>query len=168
MTYAIIIAGEVSEYPVDLRERLPNTSMRENWPGGEIEGITYAQVEPAPQPNHDPATQNLVEGTPALVAGVWTQQWTITDASPAEIAERLEARRAAMSCTPRQARLALAFAGMLQAVEAWVAEQGEATRIEWEYASEIRRTVGLVTSAATELGMTEEQIDDLFAYAVNL
>jgi len=76
--------------------------------------------------------------------------------------------RAGMSCTPRQARLALAYAGLLDTVDAWVAAQGAATKIEWEYASEVRRTVGLVTSAATELGMTEDQIDGLFEYAVTL
>ena len=71
-------------------------------------------------------------------------------------------------CTPRQARLALAHAGLLDSVEAWVADQGPATKIEWEYASEIRRTIGLVTSAASYLGMDEDQIDKLFAYAVTL
>ena len=168
MTYAVINAGAITEYPADLRARLPNTSFPENWPGGEIEGVEYVRVEPAPQPSHDPAAQNLTEATPALVEGVWTQQWGITDASPTEIAERLAARREAMTCTPRQARLALAYAGLLDSVEAWVAGQGAATRIEWEYASEVRRTVGLVTSAASELGMTEDQIDGLFEYAVTL
>lgn len=168
MTYAILNSGTITEYPAVLRAHLPNTSFPENWPGGEIEGSTYVQVQPAPPPAYDSATQNLTEATPVLVSGVWTQQWTVTDASAAEIAERLVARREAMTCTPRQARLALAFAGLLSAVEAWVAAQGDAAQIEWEYASEIRRTVGLVTSAATGLGMTEEQIDDLFDYAVTL
>lgn len=165
MPYAILIAGAVAEYPVDLRVRLPNTSFPENWPGGEIDGVEYALIHPSPQPSHDPAAQNLTEATPALVEGVWTQQWGITDASPTEIAERLAARREAMTCTPRQARLALAYAGLLDSVEAWVAGQGAATRIEWEYASEIRRTVGLVTSAASTMGLTDEQIDALFEHA---
>lgn len=166
--YAIVSNGAITEYPADLRASLPNTSFPENWPGGEIDGVEYAAVQPSPQPDYDPATQSLAEGTPALVGVVWTQQWTVTAASPTAIAERLQARREAMTCTSRQARLALAFAGLLPAVEAWVEEQGETTKIEWEYASEIRRTVGLVTSAATGLGMTEEQIDDLFDYAVTL
>ena len=166
--YAIVSNGAITEYPADLRASLPNTSFPENWPGGEIDGVEYAAVQPSPQPDYDPATQSLAEGTPALVGGVWTQQWGITDASPTEIAERLAARREAMTCTPRQARLALAYAGLLDSVEAWVAGQGAATRIEWEYASEVRRTVGLVTSAASELGMTEDQIDGLFEYAVTL
>ena len=163
--YASITDGVVAEYPIDLRMRLPNTSMRENWPGGEINGVEYALIHPSPQPNHDPTTQNLTEAIPALVEGVWTQQWAVTAASAEEIAERLAARREAMTCTPRQARLALAYADLLTAVEAWVAEQGDATKIEWEYASEIRRTVGLVTSAASTMGLTDEQIDALFEHA---
>ena len=165
MSYAIITAESVAEYPVDLRARLPNTSMRENWPGGELEGIEYVLVQPTPRPDYDPAAQNLTEATPALVSGAWVQRWTVTPASAAEIAERLEDRRAGMSCTPRQARLALAGAGLLPAVEAWVAAQGAAAQIEWEYASEIRRTVGLVTSAASTMGLTDEQIDALFEHA---
>lgn len=165
MTYAILNSGTITEYPAVLRAHLPNTSFPENWPGGEINGVEYALIHPSPQPSHDPATQNLVEGTPALVEGVWTQQWAVTSASPTEIAERLAARREAMTCTPRQARLALAYAGLLDSVEAWVAGQGAATRIEWEYASEIRRTVGLVTSAASTMGLTDEQIDALFEHA---
>ena len=168
MSYAIIHVGAVSEYPVDLRVRLPNTSMRENWPGGEIEGIEYVRVEPTPRPDYNPATQNLTEATPALVGGIWTQQWAVTDASTEEVAERLAAKRSTMTCTPRQARLALAYAGLLEATEAWVAAQGAATKIEWEYASEIRRTVGLVASAASTMGLTEDQIDGLFEYAVTL
>ena len=142
--------------------------MRESWPGGEIEGIEYVVVEPSAQPEHDPTTQNLTEGTPCLVSDVWTQQWVLTAASPAEIAERLEARRAVMICTPRQARLALAQAGLLPAVEAWVATQSPETKIEWEFASEIRRTQGLVVSAAGALGLTHAQIDALFDHAGSL
>ena len=111
MPYAILTAGTITEYPVDLSARLPNTSFPENWVGGEIDGTTYVRVEPSPQPDYNPATQNLIEGLPALVEGVWTQQWAITDASAGEIAERLQARREAQAVPAWQARVVLA--GML-------------------------------------------------------
>ena len=170
MLYAILTDGVITEYPVDLSIHLPNTSFPENWlwAAGEIEGVEYIVIQPTPRPDYNPATQNLAEDAPALLDGAWTQQWAITDASVEEVAERLAAKRSTMTCTPRQARLALAYAGLLEAVEAWVAAQGAATQIEWEYASEIRRADGLVTTAGTTLGMTEGQIDDLFAYAVGL
>ena len=108
MTYAILTSGAVSEYPADLRARLPNTSFPENWPGGEIDGVEYAAVQPSPQPDYDPATQNLVEGTPILESGAWVQQWVVTDATAAESAERLDARREAQAVPAWQARYILA------------------------------------------------------------
>ena len=70
--------------------------------------------------------------------------------------------------TPRQARLALLDAGLLDAVEAYVATQPRAVQLEWEYASEIRRDNALLSTAATALGMTSEQLQALFTQAATL
>lgn len=92
-----------------------------------------------------------------------------TEAQIAEYeAQQLAARRAAMQCTPRQARLALAQAGLLTAVEAWIATAPEATQIEWQYANEIRRDWPPIAAAATALGLNEAQLDDLFSLAATL
>lgn len=71
----------------------------------------------------------------------------------------------------RQARLALLGAGLLGNVDAAIASlpspQREAARIEWEYATEIRRdspTMGLIGAA---LSLTSEQIDALFVDAAS-
>ena len=168
MLYATILNAAIAEYPVNIFERLPDTSFPADWPGGEIEGVEYAAVRPTPPPDYNYAAQNLVEGTPVPVEGVWTQRWSVIDATPEEIAERLAARREAMRCDARQARLALYQFGQLAAVEAWVAAQGESAKIEWEYANEILRTNGLISTGATALGMTEEQIDLIFECAVML
>lgn len=71
-------------------------------------------------------------------------------------------------CTPRQARLALAQANLLTAVEAWIETAPESVRIEWEYANEIRRDWPPIADAATALGLTEAQLDELFALAKTL
>ena len=71
-------------------------------------------------------------------------------------------------CTPRQARLALAQADLLTAVEAWMETAPASVRIEWEYANEIRRDWPPIADAATALGLTEAQLDDLFALAATL
>ena len=42
------------------------------------------------RPEADPITQNIVELTPELVGEQWTQVWSVTDATPEEIAERTE------------------------------------------------------------------------------
>lgn len=70
------------------------------------------------------------------------------------------------SCTPRQARLALLAAGLLDQAEAAVTTAGGATKISWDYASVFNRTDALVTAIGGSLNLTSDQIDVLFKYAV--
>lgn len=73
------------------------------------------------------------------------------------------------SITMRQARLALLAADLLADVEAIMAQPGrEAARIEWEYATEMRRDHELITSLASELGLSADDIDALFIVASNI
>jgi hypothetical protein len=69
----------------------------------------------------------------------------------------------------RQARLALLGAGLLSTVrqflEALPGDEGEAARIEWEYAGSVTRSSALINSIGGQLGLTETQIDDLFRTA---
>lgn len=67
--------------------------------------------------------------------------------------------------TPRQARLALHSAGLLDQVQAAVDAAGGATKISWEYSTIIERNSPLITSIGGSLGLTPEQIDVLFKYA---
>lgn len=67
--------------------------------------------------------------------------------------------------TPRQARLALQAAGLLSAVTAWIAQADAATQIEWEFANEIRRDWPPIAACATALGLTDTDLDALFAAA---
>lgn len=72
----------------------------------------------------------------------------------------------------RQARLALLSAGLLSkvsdAVQALPDAVGDASRIEWEYAGTIQRKHPLVTTLGASLGLTTEQIDNLFIMAATL
>jgi hypothetical protein len=75
--------------------------------------------------------------------------------------------------TARQARLALLSAGLLDNVDAALAtisdpQARRAAEIEWEYAIEIRRDSPLVAALSPLLGLTEEQVDDLFRVAEGL
>lgn len=72
------------------------------------------------------------------------------------------------SVTPRQARLALLDAGLLDAVNTAVAAAGAQAQIDWDYALEIRRDNALIASMAAGLGLTSEQIDNLFRAAAAL
>jgi hypothetical protein len=63
----------------------------------------------------------------------------------------------------RQARLALLNAGLLTTVESAIANgTDEAMKIEWEYATEVRRDWESLITMATSLGMSELDLDNLF------
>ena len=77
-----------------------------------------------------------------------------------------------VSVTMRQARLALLQQELLTQVNDAVASmpgaQGEAVRIEWEFSSTVERNRPLVQAVAASLGLTSQQLDDLFAIAATL
>jgi hypothetical protein len=71
--------------------------------------------------------------------------------------------------SPLQARKALRAAGVLDAVDAWLATQPPGIRDAWEYAIEVRRDdQDVVVPAAAALGLTSAQIDALFLAAAAL
>ena len=76
------------------------------------------------------------------------------------------------SVTMRQARLALLGAGLLASVDAAIdslpSPQKEAARIEWEYATEVQRSSGLVPMMAAALGLDDAALDALFIEAAAL
>jgi len=76
------------------------------------------------------------------------------------------------SVSMRQARLAMLSAGILDAVESMIAamegDAGKAARIDWEFAKDVRRDWPLVAELGAQLGMTEDQIDELFIAAAEI
>ena len=76
------------------------------------------------------------------------------------------------SVTMRQARLALAGAGLIPAVEAALAAlpepQKTAAAIEWNYSNEVWRDKPFVQTFGALLGLTSAQLDDLFRAAAVL
>lgn len=110
----------------------------------------------APPPEFDPVTAGCF----------WRgDHWEIEDAKPpvAPVPEVV---------TMRQARLALLGAGLLHQVNGAIAampgDEGEAARIEWEYAQEVRRDSPLVAALSAAFGWTGAQLDDLFTEGAKL
>ena len=64
--------------------------------------------------------------------------------------------------TIRQAKLVLLDAGLLDDVDAAVAQADKATQIEWEYATEVRRDWPTLLVMQAALGLTDDQVDQLF------
>lgn len=76
------------------------------------------------------------------------------------------------SVSMRSARLALLQSGKLTLVNSTIAGmpgvEGDAARIEWEYALEVRRDSVLVLSLVPLLTMTDLEVDNLFILAASL
>lgn len=74
--------------------------------------------------------------------------------------------------TMRQARLALLQQGLLStvsaAIDSMTGDTGEAARIEWEYAATVERVSPLILSLGSALGLSDEQLDELFVLAASL
>jgi hypothetical protein len=72
-----------------------------------------------------------------------------------------------MSVGPLQLRRALREVGMYAAVVAYVETAPEEVQEAWEYATEYRRDDPLFPVVQTALGLTDEQVDALFALAAS-
>lgn len=87
----------------------------------------------------------------------------------------LAATRAQMVVTPRQARLAMIqtsyaeYPSLLTAVEGAIYASGDAALIvSWEYATEWQRNDPSITTISAALGLTDTDVDALFARAMAL
>ena len=72
----------------------------------------------------------------------------------------------------RSARLALIAAGLFHAVDgaiqAMTGPEGDIARTEWEYSRTLRRDHPLLAQLGPVIGITEEQIDELFIIAAGI
>jgi len=85
--------------------------------------------------------------------------------------QELKARLPSVA-TARQIRLALVDAGLLDSVQNAFTDLAEPLKtkaqIEWEYATEIEKNSPLIQALYPKLGLTEDQLDDLFVAAANM
>lgn len=70
--------------------------------------------------------------------------------------------------TIRQAKLALLQAGLLDNVDAAVAQADRATQIEWEYATEVKRNWPTLLTLAAAMGISSTSLDGLFIEGATL
>lgn len=173
--YAKVEDGAIVQYPYDLyalRQDNPNTSFPESLSDEDYAEWGMVPVTVDPEPEFDGVYKELEAVGPTLVDGVWTQGWSVVDRDPEDVQETIEARRQGMRCTMRQARLALLQQGLLASVDAAIAAlpdgEREPAEIEWEYGKDVERLSPLVISLMPALGMSDEEIDDLFFLAVTL
>lgn len=69
------------------------------------------------------------------------------------------------SVTPRQLKLALYKAGILDTIESFVANQNRPAQISWDEAIEFLRGDPMLDSMAAAFGLTAAQVDAIFVSA---
>jgi hypothetical protein len=67
--------------------------------------------------------------------------------------------------TPLQAKTALHQMGLLSTIETFMLTADVPTKIAWQTASEFKRDSVMLNSISALLGLTSEQVDDLFVLA---
>lgn len=87
---------------------------------------------------------------------------------PPTAEEILETERSAMRCSRFQARAALHNAGLLVAVENAVAGADPFVQIAWQDATEFYRGSPTIAALQAAVGLTDEQVDDLFRAAAQI
>lgn len=120
---------------------------------------------------HDSSTHKLVQCEPYILDGlVYSVQ--VEELSAEDIEATKQEKRKQMKCNMRQARLALLQAGKLSVIDAAIASLDEPLKsqaaIEWQYASNIERLSPLVQALTPVIGLSPDELDELFTQAVNL
>jgi hypothetical protein len=123
----------------------------------------------------DEPPQSAIDGYPAGTVEVplkpgagyeWDgSAWVYTPPDPAEI---LATERAAMVVSRFQARAALLNAGLLDQIEEALATVDPFAKLAWTDAVEFRRNSPTIAALQSAVGLTDEQIDDLFRAAAKI
>jgi hypothetical protein len=120
--------GTAETYPYSigqLRKDNPQVSFPKNPTDELLSSYDLFPVTRTDRPEYDTITQNMTEGTPALVGEIWTQVWETSEATPEEVeqrkADQLESIRQQRASAYTQEADPLFFE----------AQRGEATIEEW-------------------------------------
>jgi hypothetical protein len=143
----------------------------DEWVEPEVVSAEETRYEVAPQPEYDIFTQR-VQLQDEVNSESLVYEWDVVELTAEEKSAFLQEWRKYASVTMRQARLALAQQGFLETVEDAIALIPEpdksAISIEWEYSATVQRSSSWVGTLAPALGLSDEQMDDLFKLASTL
>ena len=122
----------------------------------EYESVT---MTPSPATELQIAT---IDGT-EVIDGKRVIKWSVRD----KTAEEIEAERKVSvpsQITPRQCRLQLLSLGLLDEVETMCNDNRE-MQIWFEYSLDFQRNHPMIEAMAAQLGLTDEQLDEMFTAA---
>lgn len=165
--YMHVSPEEFGPYPYrlrpDARRRYPNVMpCPTSWDKCTAEqraAFNAVEVVRAAPPELQPG-ESVREVTPAFVDGVLTQQWEVMPPEPPEVPECVEAHAL---------RLVLNELNILGQVEILVQNHSDPRAVlAWQHAPYISRNSIMLQEVGLYLGLTKEQIDNIFITADNL
>jgi hypothetical protein len=148
--------------PEQLRREYPNTSFPSKMSNVLLAKYDIYPVTPTDKPEYNEDTQIAEETTPIQIDGVWTQQWIVRDLTSEELDDRVPKRIEVL-----QGLLAIDQVGLSSLYESWI-NSPERTFAEKAFINKARtwrRYDPILQAAATEIGLTKEQLDQLFILA---
>ena len=126
----------------------------------------YAVVYNSDVPLYDKWTQMCVEGMPVDVDGTYFRTYSVVDMTESQIEAYLKKNTPSV-ITPRQLRLQLLTLGLLDEVEA-LCSADKAMSIWFEYSLDFQRNHEMLQAMATQLGLTDADMDNFFIAASKL
>jgi hypothetical protein len=93
MALALVQDGVITQYPAgvgELRQRFPDASFPSNLENVDLGAFGAVVVQQTPQPAVDTSLEQLREGAPEQVDGVWRQTWVVTALSAEQLAAKAE------------------------------------------------------------------------------
>lgn len=137
------------EFPnIDISKEVPNIDLPEDYKLVKYEDVTLVE-----------GTSYNYSDVPVFENGQWILKVIYT---PVEVV-------VPQGITPKQARLGLLSIGKLEAVEQLIANADESIKdvlkIEWSHANEICRHHQFIEMMAPMIGLTEQDVDNLFINA---
>lgn len=148
--------------PSQLSNDYPNTSFPSEMSNALLASFDIYPVAETNKPEYNEDTQIAEETTPIQIDGVWTQQWIVRDLTAEELDDRIPKRIEVL-----QGLLAIDQAGLSSLYESWI-NSPERTFAEKAFINKARtwrRDDPILQAAATEIGLTKEQLDQLFILA---
>lgn len=160
MSYAIIRDGKPVEVVprdggIEVNGVIHPVAILSIWPEKDLRRIGLRPIKDTPVPAGKVSTGYTL----VLDAGEVTRVHTLVDAPPPPVPE---------SITPLQGRKALRAAGVFEAFKAFEATLTDEQRDELEYALQWSRDNPIIAAGAASLGLTSQQVDDLFRLAATL
>ena len=157
-------------YDNEFRAMYPDTSFPLVLSAELLNDFGADPVLEGPQPTLTADQYSQYTGVTQDTNGNWVTTYEARDYTEEELAARLEQLRATMVCTPFQGKAALFQAGLLDDVEALIAnaETDTLTKLAWANAIEWKRMSPMIVSLANLLSLTDEQVDTLFKEAASV